>query len=39
MQSFAHDAVVVAISERCRLFEDAAARVLEASAELNRRLA
>src|SRR2546422_10899115 len=39
MQSFVHDAVIQAISERTRLFEDAAAHVLEASAELNRRLA
>lgn len=39
MQSIAHDAVVRAIGERSRLFEDAAAHVLGASAELNGRLA
>jgi hypothetical protein len=39
MQVFAHDAVIHAISERARLFEDAAAHVLQVSAELNRRLA
>jgi plasmid stability protein len=39
MQSIAHDAVMGAISERTRLFEDAAARVLDLSTELNRRLA
>ena len=39
MQSIAHDAVVRAISERSQLFEDAAAHVLRASEELNRRLA
>jgi hypothetical protein len=39
MQSLAHDAVVRAISERSRLFEEAAAHVLGASGELNRRLA
>jgi hypothetical protein len=39
MQVIAHDAVVRAISERSRLFEDAAAHVLRVSGELNRRLA
>lgn len=39
MQVVAHDAVVRAISERSRLFEDAAAHVLRVSGELNRRLA
>ncbi|WP_329317526.1 Arc family DNA-binding protein [Streptomyces sp. NBC_01262] len=39
MQSIAHDAVVQAISQRSRLFEDAAAHVLKVSGELNRRLA
>lgn len=39
MQSLAHDAVVRSISERSRLFEDAAAHVLGVSGELNRRLA
>ena len=39
MQSIVHDAVVREINERTRLFEDAAARVLAASEELNRRLA
>jgi hypothetical protein len=39
MQVIAHDAVVRAISERSRLFEEAAAHVLGVSAELNRRLA
>ncbi|MBM9508825.1 hypothetical protein [Actinacidiphila acididurans] len=39
MQVVAHDAVVRAISERSRLFEDAAAHVLKVSGELNRRLA
>ena len=39
MQMLAHDAVVRAISERSRLFENAAAHVLQVSAELNRRLA
>lgn len=39
MQAIAHDAVVRAISERSRLFEEAAAHVLSVSAELNRRLA
>jgi hypothetical protein len=39
MQSLAHDAVVRAVSERSRLFEEAAAHVLGVSGELNSRLA
>ncbi|MBY6304626.1 Arc family DNA-binding protein [Streptomyces clavuligerus] len=39
MQSFAHDAVIRAINERARLFNEAAEHVLRASEELNRRLA
>ncbi|AXG78107.1 Arc family DNA-binding protein [Streptomyces paludis] len=39
MQSFAHDAVMTAVNERARLFNEAAAHVLRASEELNRRLA
>ncbi|MFJ1804629.1 MULTISPECIES: Arc family DNA-binding protein [unclassified Streptomyces] len=39
MQSFAHDAVMRAVNEHARLFDDAAEHVLKASAELNRRLA
>ncbi|WP_030299940.1 hypothetical protein [Streptomyces katrae] len=39
MQSFAHDAVIKAINEHSRLFNEAAEHVLKASAELNRRLA
>ncbi|WP_432588108.1 hypothetical protein ABVG11_23585 [Streptomyces sp. HD1123-B1] len=39
MQSFAHDAVIAAINDHARLFNEAAAHVLEASEELNRRLA
>ncbi|MER7045685.1 Arc family DNA-binding protein [Streptomyces jumonjinensis] len=39
MQSFAHDAVVRAINEHSRLFNEAAEHVLKASEELNRRLA
>ncbi|MBO0852969.1 MAG: antitoxin Phd [Nocardia sp.] len=39
MQSFVHDAVIVAISERSRLFNDAADHVFRVSEELNRRLA
>ncbi|MEV8587972.1 Arc family DNA-binding protein [Streptomyces sp. NPDC051180] len=39
MQSFAHDAVMRAIDEHSRLFEEAAEHVLKVSAELNRRLA
>ncbi|WP_278264811.1 antitoxin Phd [Nocardia sp. AG03] len=39
MQQFAHDAVVAAINERARLFNEAADHVLKVSEELNRRLA
>ncbi|MFI6286629.1 Arc family DNA-binding protein [Streptomyces sp. NPDC051018] len=39
MQSFAHDAVIQAISEHARLFNEAADHVLNVSEELNRRLA
>ncbi|MFD9728835.1 Arc family DNA-binding protein [Streptomyces sp. NPDC059072] len=39
MQSFAHDAVMAAVNEHSRLFDEAAEHVLKASAELNRRLA
>ncbi|MEG3630066.1 Arc family DNA-binding protein [Streptomyces poriticola] len=39
MQAFAHDAVMAAINEHSRLFNEAAEHVLKASAELNRRLA
>ncbi|WP_405582117.1 hypothetical protein [Streptomyces sp. NBC_01190] len=39
VQSFAYDALMAAVGARARLFEEAAAHVLEASAELNRRLA
>lgn len=39
MRSIAHDAVVRAINERSRLFEEAAAHVLKVSGELNRWLA
>lgn len=39
MQAFAHDAVIAAINEHSRLFNEAAEHVLKASAELNRRLA
>ncbi|KUN83205.1 hypothetical protein AQJ66_20145 [Streptomyces bungoensis] len=39
MQAFAHDAVIAAINEHSRLFNEAADHVLKASAELNRRLA
>jgi plasmid stability protein len=39
MQAFAHDAVVAAINEHSRLFNEAADHVLKASVELNRRLA
>ncbi|MET7574191.1 hypothetical protein ABZT04_37765 [Streptomyces sp. NPDC005492] len=39
MQAFAHDAVIAAINEHSRLFNEAADHVLQASAELNRRLA
>ncbi|RDI66197.1 plasmid mobilization protein [Nocardia pseudobrasiliensis] len=39
MQSFVHDAVITAINERSRLFNEAAEHVLRVSEELNRRLA
>ncbi|MGW5848383.1 Arc family DNA-binding protein [Streptomyces sp. NPDC055254] len=39
MQSFAHDAVMKAVNEHSRLFNEAAEHVLKVSAELNRRLA
>ncbi|MGI3198076.1 hypothetical protein ACRJ4W_04215 [Streptomyces sp. GLT-R25] len=39
MQAFAHDAVISAVNEHSRLFDEAAEHVLKASAELNRRLA
>ncbi|MER6097162.1 Arc family DNA-binding protein [Streptomyces sp. NPDC001728] len=39
MQSFAHDAVMSALDQHSRLFEEAAEHVLKASEELNRRLA
>lgn len=39
MQVFAHDAVIAAMNEHSRLFNQAADHVLAASAELNRRLA
>ncbi|MCX4664134.1 Arc family DNA-binding protein [Streptomyces uncialis] len=39
MQSFVHDAVVKAINEHARLFNEAADHVLAVSEELNRRLA
>ncbi len=39
MESIARDAVLRAVGERSRRFEEAAAHVLRASAELNRRLA
>lgn len=39
VESFAHDAVTAAVDEHARLFDEAAAHVLAASAELNRRLA
>ncbi|MER7998561.1 Arc family DNA-binding protein [Streptomyces sp. NPDC095613] len=39
MQSFAHEAVISAVNERSRLFDEAADHVLKASEELNRRLA
>ncbi|AJE40912.1 hypothetical protein [Streptomyces nodosus] len=39
MQAFAHEAVIAAINEHARLFNEAAEHVLQASAELNRRLA
>lgn len=39
MQSFAHEAVIRAINEHSRLFNEAAEHVLKVSGELNRRLA
>ncbi|MFF5502456.1 Arc family DNA-binding protein [Streptomyces roseolus] len=39
MQSFAHDAVIRAVNEHARLFDEAAEHVLKVSEELNRRLA
>ncbi|TPQ20258.1 hypothetical protein [Streptomyces sporangiiformans] len=39
MQAFAHDAVISAVNEHSRLFNEAAEHVLKASGELNRRLA
>ncbi|MFI1353407.1 hypothetical protein ACH4TV_07465 [Streptomyces sp. NPDC020898] len=39
MQAFAHDAVIAAVNEHSRLFNEAADHVLKASGELNRRLA
>ncbi|MEU0273838.1 Arc family DNA-binding protein [Streptomyces sp. NPDC006307] len=39
MQSFVHDAVMNAINEHSRLFDEAAEHVLKVSEELNRRLA
>jgi uncharacterized protein (DUF1778 family) len=39
MQVFVHDAVVTAVNERARLFNEAAEHVLRVSEELNRRLA
>lgn len=39
MQQFAHDAVITAINEHSRLFNEAADHVLRVSEELNRRLA
>ncbi|MFC3577867.1 hypothetical protein ACFOZ0_32335 [Streptomyces yaanensis] len=39
MQAFAHDAVMSAINEHSRLFDEAAEHVLKVSEELNRRLA
>jgi hypothetical protein len=39
MQAFAHDAVIAAVNEHARLFDEAAEHVLKVSAELNRRLA
>ncbi|MFG2885361.1 hypothetical protein ACGFYV_24230 [Streptomyces sp. NPDC048297] len=39
MRAFAHDAVIVAMDEHSRLFNEAAEHVLRAGAELNRRLA
>ncbi len=39
MQSCVHDAVITAVNERSRLFNEAAEHVLRVSEELNRRLA
>jgi hypothetical protein len=39
MQSFAHGAVIRAVNEHSRLFNEAAEHVLRVSGELNRRLA
>lgn len=39
MQQFVHDAVIKAINEHARLFNEAADHVLRVSEELNRRLA
>lgn len=39
MQSFAHEAVIRAVNEHSRLFNEAAEHVLKVSGELNRRLA
>ncbi|MFE7572637.1 Arc family DNA-binding protein [Streptomyces sp. NPDC057539] len=39
MQSFAHEAVITAVNEHSRLFNEAADHVLKAREELNRRLA
>ncbi len=39
MQQFVHDAVIRAINEHARLFNEAADHVLRVSEELNRRLA
>ncbi|WP_406269656.1 antitoxin Phd [Nocardia sp. NBC_00881] len=39
MQQFVHDAVIKAINEHSRLFNEAADHVLRVSEELNRRLA
>lgn len=39
MQAFVHDAVIAAVNERSRLFNEAAEHVLRVSEELNRRLA
>ncbi|WP_063735184.1 hypothetical protein [Streptomyces sp. RTd22] len=39
VQSFAHDAVMAAVDEHSRLFNEAAAHALKVSEELNRRLA
>ncbi|MEV0357202.1 antitoxin Phd [Nocardia sp. NPDC050697] len=39
VQQFVRNAVITAISERARIFNEAADHVLRASEELNRRLA